>query len=76
MDEKTSRLRRTTYLHVPCCGFPRYTEAPRVNLSVEMISLIRNPCARKPFYRFSLVKRLPALTQIDGRSVTQEDRLG
>jgi len=40
------------------------------------ISLARNPVARKPFYRFTLCQHLAALEIIDGRKVTQEDRLG
>ncbi|CAD7970580.1 unnamed protein product [Amoebophrya sp. A25] len=43
---------------------------------IHTISLARNPIARKPFYRFGLCQNLPRVLLIDGKRVTQEDRLG
>jgi Leucine-rich repeat (LRR) protein len=39
------------------------------------ISLMNNPMSRKPNYRNSIIKRLPALIMFDGKEITGDERM-
>ena len=38
------------------------------------VCLTSNPIYKKPMYRASMIKRLPALLVLDGREVTMEEK--
>lgn len=38
------------------------------------IALINNPMTRKPNYRIAIIKRLPALINLDGKDISAEER--